>query len=431
MADNQNALRIFLCYAREDVFIVRSLYKRLTADGFEVWFDEKKLIAGQDYDIEIDKATRNADVIVICLSKKSIVKEGYLQKEIKRALSIAEEKAENTIYIIPLRLEECEVPVIRMQKLQWVNYFERDGYKKLIQALLIRKEQIAQNSAENLKAANEMRDREKRTSLVRKYALFSLLIIIAVFLPFLPSYIEPLDGVNTTYGVIPTLLIRDTPSFYVLKTETSTMKKGITFTPTKTIITPTESLIVASTPSVSVAAIGYINGYRVNCRIQPNIESPSFTQLDFAEIALFGRLPDSSWYLIKAPGDNSVYCWVNSKYITTDISAINLVANLPVLTPEITPTPTQLLAFLTPNSTALKVVIVSAKSNGLNCREGPGLNYPVIVLLQEGQVVKAIAKNLDSSWAYVQTSSLKYCWLYILNTAVEPAGDISVLPSVP
>jgi hypothetical protein len=35
--------RVFLCHATEDKASVRSLYKSLAADGFDVWFDERSL----------------------------------------------------------------------------------------------------------------------------------------------------------------------------------------------------------------------------------------------------------------------------------------------------------------------------------------------------------------------------------------------------
>jgi len=37
-----------------------------------------------------------------------VTKEGYIQKELRRVLDIALEKPEETIFIIPLRLEECK-----------------------------------------------------------------------------------------------------------------------------------------------------------------------------------------------------------------------------------------------------------------------------------------------------------------------------------
>src|SRR5512138_1474087 len=45
------------------------------------------------------------------------------------------------MFIIPLRLEECDVPQ-SLQRWQWVDLFEKDGYDKLLRALQKRAEDI-------------------------------------------------------------------------------------------------------------------------------------------------------------------------------------------------------------------------------------------------------------------------------------------------
>ena len=64
--------------------------------------------------------------MLVCLSRTAITKEGFVQREIRLALEVAEEKPEGTIYIIPARLENCEVPE-RLAEWQWVNLFEDQG----------------------------------------------------------------------------------------------------------------------------------------------------------------------------------------------------------------------------------------------------------------------------------------------------------------
>src|SRR5436309_2669177 len=84
-------LRVFLCYASEDKLTIHDLYLRLSAERLiDPWLDEKKLLGGQDWDLEIRRALRRSDAVVICLSKRSISKVGYVNKEIKRALDIAD-----------------------------------------------------------------------------------------------------------------------------------------------------------------------------------------------------------------------------------------------------------------------------------------------------------------------------------------------------
>jgi hypothetical protein len=128
-------LRVFLCHSANDKPVVRKLYNKLNAEAWiDPWFDEENLLPGQDWDFEIKKAVRAADVIIVCLSKGSVNKEGYVQKEIKMALDIADEKPEGTIFVLPSKLEECSMPD-RLSRWQWLNYFETNAYEKLIRAL--------------------------------------------------------------------------------------------------------------------------------------------------------------------------------------------------------------------------------------------------------------------------------------------------------
>jgi len=134
-------LRVFLCHCSEDKDAVRGLHKRLATDGFDPWLDEAKLVPGQDFDREIRNAVRASDVVLACLSKHSITKEGYVQREIRFALDAAQEKPEGTIYIIPLRLQECRVPD-QLGRLHWVNLYTRNGYQLLLEALLARASEL-------------------------------------------------------------------------------------------------------------------------------------------------------------------------------------------------------------------------------------------------------------------------------------------------
>jgi DNA-binding response OmpR family regulator len=130
-------LKVFLCHSKDDKPKVRGIYRRLIVDGFDAWLDDERLLPGENWDLEIRKAVKGADVVVIFLSRGSITKAGYVQKEIKFALDVADEQPEGTIFIIPARLEECQVPM-GLSTWQWVNLFETKGYKKLKQSLLKR-----------------------------------------------------------------------------------------------------------------------------------------------------------------------------------------------------------------------------------------------------------------------------------------------------
>lgn len=113
---------------------MRKLYRQLVDDDFEPWLDKEKLLGGQNWRLEISKAVRNSDVVIVCLSADSISRSGFRHKEIKYALDVADEQPDGTIFIIPVKLDECEVPD-RLRQWHWVNLFDEGGYVQLKRAL--------------------------------------------------------------------------------------------------------------------------------------------------------------------------------------------------------------------------------------------------------------------------------------------------------
>jgi len=139
-----NALKIFLCHCSEDKPKVRKLYQYLLKQGYDAWLDEENLLAGQDWSLEIQKKIRTTDIVIVVLSEKSVSKEGYVQKEIKIALDAFDEKPENSIFIIPLRLDDCEIPP-SLKRLHALDLNKKDSGKKLMDALDARATSIGKN----------------------------------------------------------------------------------------------------------------------------------------------------------------------------------------------------------------------------------------------------------------------------------------------
>lgn len=133
-------LKIFLCHSSGDKLEVEKLYEYFLKQGADPWLDSEKLLPGQDWNYEINKALDDSDVILLCLSKKSVDKEGYVQREIRVALDRALEMPDGRIFLIPGRLEECELPR-RLQSYQWVDLFTEKGMVKLVQSLNLRAKQ--------------------------------------------------------------------------------------------------------------------------------------------------------------------------------------------------------------------------------------------------------------------------------------------------
>jgi formylglycine-generating enzyme required for sulfatase activity len=132
----RRSLKVFLCHAHGDKTPVRELYLRLTRDGVDAWLDKEKLLPGQDWEYEIRKAVREADVVVVCLSRQ-FNQAGFRQKEVRLALDTAMEQPEGEIFIVPARLEECDT-LESLRKWHWVDLFEENGYEMLLRALRAR-----------------------------------------------------------------------------------------------------------------------------------------------------------------------------------------------------------------------------------------------------------------------------------------------------
>ena len=144
--EESRPLRVFLCHSSGDKPVIHKLSRQLRADRMDAWLDEEKLLPGQDWRHEISRSLRTSDAVLVCLSRTSVTKAGYVQRELKDALDLADEQPEGMIFLIPVRLEACEVPD-RVRRWQWVDYFEQDGYTRLKDALKLRADQLGGNVA--------------------------------------------------------------------------------------------------------------------------------------------------------------------------------------------------------------------------------------------------------------------------------------------
>lgn len=119
--------RIFLSYAREDLKKVESLYNNLRQAGFAPWMDTQDILPGENWEETINNAIRDSEFFIACLSRSSLNKRGMLQKELKLALDIWKQMLDKDIYLLPVRLETCDVHESLCQ-FQWVNLYEDDGW---------------------------------------------------------------------------------------------------------------------------------------------------------------------------------------------------------------------------------------------------------------------------------------------------------------
>lgn len=166
MIETRRPLKVFLCHASQDKPRVRELAQRLFTEGWiDPWLDEKKLLPGQDWRLKIEEAVETSDIVIICLSSNSVSKEGFVQKELRYAREISLEKLEESIFLIPLRIDECDVPR-GLRFYQWADYFgekQDETYNALLESLRLRYEQ-------KLKIEKEERARKEKEKTERETA---------------------------------------------------------------------------------------------------------------------------------------------------------------------------------------------------------------------------------------------------------------------
>jgi hypothetical protein len=134
MASKKYQPTVFISYAREDAARVHTLYTDLRSAGYRPWLDSEDILPGQIWKDVLFSAIKDAEFFVICLSHNSVSKRGVIQEEIEEALDNWRRKLPEDIYLIPIRLETCDVPK-RLARFQWVDLFEKRGFARLTLAL--------------------------------------------------------------------------------------------------------------------------------------------------------------------------------------------------------------------------------------------------------------------------------------------------------
>ncbi|TRV56142.1 MAG: TIR domain-containing protein [Microcystis panniformis Mp_MB_F_20080800_S26] len=119
----KSEIQIFLAHASDDKPAVLALYNRLKQAGYKPWLDKKDLIPGQIWRDEIPKAIKASQIFLACLSALGEMPPG-------------------TIFFIPMRLEECEIPDLRLAQVDLnlrdihrLDYWEEDGFEQLERAI--------------------------------------------------------------------------------------------------------------------------------------------------------------------------------------------------------------------------------------------------------------------------------------------------------
>jgi len=133
---------VFLSYCHDDETEVSRLHAALKANNLEVWWD-KDILPGQDWKTEIRQAMKLSDVVVLCLSVKSMKrKRTGIYPEALDAIAAYRQRRPGEIYLIPVRVSDCEIPEIEiddtrtLDRLQHVDLFPEANWDANLESLL-------------------------------------------------------------------------------------------------------------------------------------------------------------------------------------------------------------------------------------------------------------------------------------------------------
>jgi hypothetical protein len=102
--------RVFLSYCHDNLSQATKLHGELSAAGVKVLWDQD-FSAGSDFRAAIRKAMSAADFVVACFSKQTDARDlNGIYPEVRDALDTQRQKGPLDSYLIPVRLEKCEIP---------------------------------------------------------------------------------------------------------------------------------------------------------------------------------------------------------------------------------------------------------------------------------------------------------------------------------
>ncbi len=127
--------KVFISYARENFESANRLYQDLkNVPEIEPWLDKECILPGMRWEPEIRKAVRESNFFIAILSKSSTSRKGYAHSELRAALEIARQFPDDQIFLIPVRLDDCEMPVDELWAINYVDFFPNwdSGYRKVL-----------------------------------------------------------------------------------------------------------------------------------------------------------------------------------------------------------------------------------------------------------------------------------------------------------
>ncbi len=107
-------MRVFISHSHKDKPFATQLLEALQAAGIEVWIDEMEILPGDNIVKKIDQGLSTSDAIIVLLSKDFVSSKWAMQE---LSVFTAKSISEQDIRILPILLEDCDLPIYLRDKL--------------------------------------------------------------------------------------------------------------------------------------------------------------------------------------------------------------------------------------------------------------------------------------------------------------------------
>ncbi len=103
---------IFLSYAREDSAATRRIANILEGAGFKVWLDRDRILHGEEWSKKIQRSIQKCSLFFPIISRNTYSRhKGVFYEEWSVAMECARQTKPGEVYIVPIPIDETEVPV--------------------------------------------------------------------------------------------------------------------------------------------------------------------------------------------------------------------------------------------------------------------------------------------------------------------------------
>jgi uncharacterized protein YraI len=432
-------LKVFLCYAVEDEAKVIGISERLKQDGVQPWVYKNEAVAGRVLRQTINEAVEDSDAVIIFLSQISVIKKGFIQEEIRSILRVAEKKPAEGIFLIPAKLEECQVPP-GLDTLVWVELYQSDGYDRMRRSLweCAKFYGLVPNPAQTgtlLSSAQE--NIQDEASKVEQTRIFQQPVSVVGPVHPAQAQIRPVIEV----GPIHPAQAQIGP---VIQSVVATVLIGCFVYVTHSLRPDLSNELVFALSGVFslIMLLPIYISFRINRNIRPYIWLVLIFEII---IYVFGLQYTNSGYqspnisqvterttsteTIAANATHAPTFTVPSlsTAITSDPTATN--TEIPIVTPA---TPTVAPTSATTQPTALPAPDAVVNNSDLNLRRGPSTQYGIIKSYQLGETVKIKGKDTKGKWLVVQMSDGNTGWISAAHLTINISlSDVPVIKPPP